>query len=100
MATPQGYIVTMAVLLAMMTSGAMGFTLSETLGSNMVLQRSPARARLWGWGEPGEAITAHGSAAVVDSAGRWSLMLPPQTAGPAFGTGSCRMLACIQRVWV
>ena len=37
--------------------GASTFNLSNTLGSGMVLQRSPKSAVVWGMGRPGVAIT-------------------------------------------
>ena len=65
-------------------------TLSRALSSSMVLQRSPARARLWGTDAPGAVVTVAQAAAstTVDTTGRWSLLLPPHSAGPAFGTGT------------
>ena len=88
------------------------FNLSGTLTSSMVLQRAPARASLWGWGLPGTLITLTGPgeekkkgqgvpvlrrgggrddgdvSTTVDAGGRWFLSLPPQPAGPAFGSGN------------
>ena len=66
-----------------------GFSLSETIGSNMVLQRAPARAHLWGWGTPGEKIMlqSSGITTVVGADARWSLIMAPHAAGPAFGNG-------------
>ena len=62
--------------------------LSETLTSHMVLQREPASARLWGWGTAGTTVSVAGIASTtVDSSSRWMLKLPPQAAGPAFGSG-------------
>eukprot|EP01043_Picozoa_sp_COSAG02_P006918 COSAG02_NODE_202_length_29305_cov_20.432377_17_plen_494_part_00 len=65
----------------------MPFNLSETLTSHMVLQQAPARAALWGWGEPGTKLTGGvggvGDAlfsSVVDGDGRWSTSLPPMKA--------------------
>jgi sialate O-acetylesterase len=64
-------------------------TLSRALSSSMVLQRAPARARLWGTDAPGAVITATPElvSTTADAHGRWSLLLPPQPTGPAFGTG-------------
>jgi hypothetical protein len=59
----------------------------------MVLQMQPAKAQLWGWGVPGtKLVLALGpggaSGATVDANGRWAIEIPPQKAGPAFGTGN------------
>ena len=72
------------------TGGPCGaFPLLPTfLGSNMVLQRAPQRAALWGRGAVvGETVTAtlrdapaSSSTATVDGSGAWSLSLPPQPA--------------------
>jgi sialate O-acetylesterase len=61
-------------------------TLPKALGSNMVLQRAPKRAALWGWASPGDrlTVTLSGTApaqAVADGGGAWSVSLPPQCAG-------------------
>jgi sialate O-acetylesterase len=61
--------------------------LASILGSGMVLQRG-APVRLWGFAEPGEAITvrASWSAAAVETAGdehgAWRLELDPPANGP------------------
>ena len=64
--------------------------LSRALSSSMVLQRAPARARLWGTAAPGAviAVATQAFTTTADASGRWSLLLPPQPAGPAFGTGT------------
>ena len=64
--------------------------LSAALSSSMVLQRAPARARLWGTAIAGAAVTVLAGVATATAGvdGRWSLLLPPQPAGPAFGTGT------------
>lgn len=60
--------------------------LSNVLGSGMVLQRKPARARIWGTSPPGDAVTltlaASGVAvltetysATANSDGRWSVRI-------------------------
>ena len=67
------------------------FNVSETLSSHMVLQQAPAAAKLWGWGVPGTELKVTTGASFMtttvadDSA--WSVTLPPQKAGVAFGTG-------------
>ena len=60
-------------------------TLPIALGSNMVLQRAPAQAKLWGWATPGANIeaTLDGTtpvSATADAQGQWSLMLGAQDA--------------------
>lgn len=69
-------------------SQAEGGLLSNALGSNMVLQRAPQQANLWGWSAPGAEIkvrfngTTFATTAQSDS-GKWSLFLPPTPAsGP------------------
>lgn len=77
-------VVALAALCA--HASAQNFTLPEIIASNMVLQRAPARARLWGWGYPSSVVRARISSgadyadvsATVDSAGAWELSLPPQ----------------------
>ena len=60
--------------------------LNNALSSNMVLQRAPQQAVVWGWGVPGSSVTAqvNGTAvgsATVTEAGTWKVQLPPyQTA--------------------
>ena len=58
--------------------------LANVLGSGMVLQRAPARARIWGLAAPGDAVTvrvtghtAANATAAADTAGRWAVFLPP-----------------------
>ena len=77
------------------------FTISNTLGSNMVLQRAPFKAVLWGWGMPGGWVALHissSTAAVaaptddynvtVSSTGEWRIGLEPTEAGTcAHNTG-------------
>ena len=60
------------------------------LDSNMVLQRGPQKAVIWGWDSPGTGITialALGTKAIVekynttvDSTGNWSITFNPQPA--------------------
>lgn len=58
-------------------------TLPTVFGDNMVLQREQC-LRIWGWAEPGEAVTVDfGSQrrrATPDSTGRWQVMLRPLAA--------------------
>ena len=64
------------------------FSLSGTIGSHMVLQASPASARLWGWGRPGDIVQLRidseemTTTATVDSEGTWSMHLKPRPASP------------------
>ena len=45
-------------VLAALASGAQGaFNISNTLGDNMVLQREPKQAVVWGFGSAGVAVT-------------------------------------------
>ena len=67
------------------------FAFSAALSSDMVLQREPARARLWGTGQAGAVVAVDVGETyrvTVGRTGRWSLLLPPQPAGLAFGTGN------------
>ncbi|XP_065177666.1 sialate O-acetylesterase-like [Sycon ciliatum] len=62
------------------------FRLSNTLGSNMVLQRAPRQAAVWGWSKPQDTVTVTvdktpGVAATADSTGMWKAMLSPMEAG-------------------
>lgn len=59
--------------------------LPVALDSNMVLQRSPKAARLWGWAAAGEHVGAvlegvPPMSTIADASGRWNLTLPPQPA--------------------
>jgi len=58
--------------------------LPAVLGSHMVLQRDRP-IHVWGWAEPGEKITvtlrADTRIAAADDLGKWSLYLPPESAG-------------------
>jgi len=58
---------------------------SNALGSNMVLQRAPLQASLWGWSKQAGAsvtVTLQGTVykGTADSTGRWEIHLPPQQA--------------------
>lgn len=78
------------VIVGQLPEGAAALALSQALSSSMVLQRAPARARMWGTDSPGAVVTVAQAkaSATVGKNGRWSLLLPPQPAGPAFGTGT------------
>jgi sialate O-acetylesterase len=72
---------------------AASFNLSTTITSHMVLQRAPAKLIFWGWGTPGASLQLRAGstapvAATVDAVGRWRMVLAPQPAGPAFGSGN------------
>ena len=72
---------------------AASFNLSTTITSHMVLQRAPAKLIFWGWGTPGTSLQLRAGstapvAATVDAVGRWRMVLAPQPAGPAFGSGN------------
>ena len=63
-------------------------TLNNLFSSNMVLQRAPQQAVMWGTGEPGSTVTVSvsGGAAVsalVSEVGNWSVTLPATEASPA-----------------
>jgi sialate O-acetylesterase len=74
-----------------LNAAAPSFNLSATLTSHMVLQRAPARVIVWGWGQPGTSLQLHTAGApittAVDAAGQWRMVLAPQPAGAAFGSG-------------
>lgn len=59
---------------------------SNVLGSNMVLQRDPFIARLWGWtARPNTTVTVAMRASRITArsdavTGRWEVLLPPQPA--------------------
>eukprot|EP00128_Syssomonas_multiformis_P013169 Colp12_sorted_trinity150504_noHs@15094 len=80
---------TVLVLCLAMLSMVEGFTVSNTLQSNMVLQREPLSAKLWGTGNESEviAITLLQSDIIVEeisakvAQGHWSAALKPRTAG-------------------
>ena len=61
-----------------------GMELSNTLGSGMVLQRSPGAARLFGFASPGATITTQfkltNYTTTVGADGVWRQALPPQPA--------------------
>jgi sialate O-acetylesterase len=59
-------------------------TLPKILSDHMVLQRNRP-IHLWGWGDPGEQVTAtlrtSTASTKADGLGHWSLYLPPEQAG-------------------
>ena len=65
------------------------FSLSSTLGSNMVLQRAPQAALVWGFAATGSSIKTtflgQSYTSTSDATGIWRQSLPPQaaTATPA-----------------
>lgn len=81
---------------------AVPFSLSKTLGSNMVLQRAPASAVVWGFATAGATVktTFQGSSyvATADATNVWRQSLPPTAPGPAVtisfaaSTGEATML--------
>jgi len=62
---------------------------SNTLGSHMVLQREPQRARIWGWANAGQEIALRLSSNVTNfqtktqasADGAWEVLLPATPAG-------------------
>lgn len=65
---------------------ASNLTLPTFLASHMVLQRSPQRAKIWGWGTAGSEVSVTLNSNVVgnttiDSTGNWTVVLPKQHAG-------------------
>ena len=69
-------------------SAAGNLTLALVLDSNMVLQRAPKQAKLWGSATPGAAVQVQLDppsgptvTATADGAGAWAATLPPQKAG-------------------
>ena len=87
----------LSALLLPSALAAANLTLSSTLSSYMVLQQAPARARIWGTGEPHALVHATalhstspaggpvGRTAVIDASGRWQLFLPPTSAASVGG---------------
>ena len=70
------------------TPGAGKLFMPKLFADNMVLQRAPARANIWGWGAPQETVTVTiaGQSAVTTAAaanGTWSVDLAPQPATPS-----------------
>ena len=69
----------------LISSGALAdVRLPRLLSDGAILQRD-VETRLWGWADPGEAVTVYLDSEVVGTAathdGRWQLRLPPQAAG-------------------
>ena len=75
-------LLTLALLAALLPSPTLSLTLPQAISSNMVLQRSPQRARLWGVASPSSIVnvtldsspTAY--RAFADSDGNWTIDLP------------------------
>ena len=73
------------IALLLLAGSASGLTLPQAISSNMVLQRAPASARLWGLASAGSRVdvvldsTRYNATASAD--GRWTLDMPPQPAG-------------------
>ena len=60
---------------------AAAFRLNNAFSNNMVLQRAPQQAVLWGYGEPGRTVTAslddkQVAKSLADSYGNWTVQLP------------------------
>ena len=75
----------LAILLACYPrTGTCAARLPGILSSHMVLQRDKP-IHIWGWSDPGEkvAVEFHGVSrgATGDSLGKWSVFLPPESAG-------------------
>lgn len=79
-----------AAAAAVATSQALRFELSNVLGNNMVLQREPAEASVWGFSDPGQAVYATfkdqvsndtwAIQSITDQAGQWTLPMPSRPA--------------------
>lgn len=71
-------------LLLLVTSLQADVRLPHILSSHMVLQRNRP-IHFWGWADPGEKVTvtlrSESASATAGKLGRWSLYLPPRTAG-------------------
>jgi hypothetical protein len=71
-------------LYKMPKTAAPTFAISNTLGSNMVLQRAPQAALVWGFAATGTTVKTsfQGSAysSTADATGIWRQALPPQPA--------------------
>ncbi len=72
------------VALALAGSAQATVRVPALIGDNMVLQRD-TKARLWGWADPGERVTAKIAGAtaetVADAQGHWRLEIGPLAAG-------------------
>ena len=73
------------LLVMLISTGALAdVRLPRLLSDGAILQRD-AETRLWGWADPGEAVTVYLDSEVVGKAatqdGRWQLRLPPRAAG-------------------
>jgi sialate O-acetylesterase len=81
--------------------------LSNALGSNMVLQRAPQQANLWGWSSPGSEIQVQFNGTTFttvaqSNSGSWSLFLPPTTAGGPYRidiTSSKSEMATLENIY-
>lgn len=64
---------------------ALAISLFLTSGSNMVLQRAPLRARLWGVTKPNAAVAVRFQSKTLDTtadaSGKWAILLPATPAG-------------------
>ena len=85
--TPLLLVLLLSLLLASShsLSQAATLTLSNLFSSNMVLQRTPQQAVVWGYGEPGSTVTVtisggDANSSQVGSDGHWSVQLPAQRA--------------------
>jgi sialate O-acetylesterase len=78
-------MVTCAVLLLCITQTYAALTLSNTLGSYMVLQRTPAKANIYGTSVPNDKIVVNFNnqnlPTVASTTGSWLVALPPTEAG-------------------
>jgi sialate O-acetylesterase len=73
-----------ATMLMLTATGHAALTVSNTLGSNMVLQRGKP-APIWGWTTPGSTVSVGFgggklSATAAPGAGLWKVHLPAQEA--------------------
>eukprot|EP00026_Physarum_polycephalum_P008241 Phypoly_transcript_08320.p1 GENE.Phypoly_transcript_08320~~Phypoly_transcript_08320.p1 ORF type:complete len:348 (+),score=41.52 Phypoly_transcript_08320:40-1083(+) len=80
----KGNIVLFLVLLGLVHVHGLLYV-SNTLGSNMVLQRAPAKASIYGLAPAGENVTVtfngNSFGTIAASNGEWSISLPPTEAG-------------------
>ncbi|MBL7791789.1 MAG: sialate O-acetylesterase [Saprospiraceae bacterium] len=68
-------------------SSAASVRLPRLISDGVILQREQPM-KLWGWADPGEAVSLRFNnnqyEALADKAGNWQLLLPPQKAGGPF----------------
>lgn len=82
---PYGKLLSIMILIVFITQFSLATVrLPRVISDRMVLQRD-TELHIWGWADPGENVTVRLSGkhynAVTDADGRWSVKVPPQSAG-------------------